>query len=283
MISIVMAYCNRKTLLRNTLETIKFSKVKDFEVVIVDDCSEPEEKVNDFIKKWDFNIRVIELERKNKWYYNPCIPYNIGLDNAKGDVLIIQNPECMHLGDVLSYTSKNISKNKYISYACYSLNRELTTAVEYLDYSTKSVFNTILDKINPPVNRGVRDCEEAAWYNHPQYRPLGYHWCCAITRDDLNELGGGFDERFSTGVAYDDDEFVFRVRTRGMNVEIPTSPLVLHQWHGLKNYYSHQGHESQLRQTYNQMMLDEVTRKEKLIKVNNLKKISTTVPFKINE
>ena len=283
MISIVMAYCNRLKLLKHTFETLKFSKVKDFEVVIVDDCSEQDQQLREFIKQWDFKIKLIELQRRNKWYYNPCIPYNIGLDNSTGNTVIIQNPECMHLGDVLSYVYKNIQKNKYISFSCYSIDKNITETFHKLDYSNKEVFNRLLERINPPIDRAVRDCEETAWYNHPQHRPLGYHWCCAITREDLNELGGGFDERFATGVAYDDDEFAFRVKAKNMVIDMPTSPIVLHQWHGLGNYYGHQGYESQLRQTYNQLMLDKVTRQERVLKVNTQRKLSTTVPFTVYE
>lgn len=34
------------------------------------------------------------------------------------------------------------------------------------------------------------------WYNHSVTNPKGYHFCSAITRKNLYDLGG-FDERFA--------------------------------------------------------------------------------------
>jgi glycosyltransferase involved in cell wall biosynthesis len=56
MISIVMSYYNRRQLLFNTLHSIKESKCKSFEVVIVDDASD--DKIDDIVRLFDFPINI---------------------------------------------------------------------------------------------------------------------------------------------------------------------------------------------------------------------------------
>ena len=102
MISIVTAYFNRKKLFTKTLESFEKSNCKNFEVIAVDDGSHEEERLEDLMVKFPF-LKVIRLEKKDRWYVNPCIPFNIGFKNAIGDKIIIQNPECFHSDDIISY------------------------------------------------------------------------------------------------------------------------------------------------------------------------------------
>lgn len=207
-ISIVMAYYNRQALLDRTMKSIEKSQIKDYEVIIVDDASDepcvcPQAK-------------VLRIEPKDKWYHNPCIPYNKGFREATGDIVIIQNPECMHVGDILDYADKNARTNLYISFGCYAIN---PTETENLD-------NGILpEKINSTFVIDGRH----GWYNHTTYRPKAYHFCSAIMRQDLVALGG-FDERYANGVAFDDDAFIRSIK-RKMPVVIIDDPYVIHQYH----------------------------------------------------
>ena len=101
MVSIVTAYNNRWNLFEFTLRTIQKSKYTDFELVVVDDCSSEEHRLEEKLKQYDFPITLVRLEKENKFYTNPCIPFNIGFSYAKGDVVLLQNPECFHMGQVL--------------------------------------------------------------------------------------------------------------------------------------------------------------------------------------
>ena len=102
MISIVTDYINRRQLLIKTLQSLNKSEIKDFEFIVVDDCSSDEHRIDDLCRDYPF-LRVIRLESNQKWYVNPCIPFNIGFKEAKGDIVIIQNPECYHYDDILLY------------------------------------------------------------------------------------------------------------------------------------------------------------------------------------
>jgi glycosyltransferase involved in cell wall biosynthesis len=213
MISIVMAYFNRKELLDKTLESINKSNIKDYELIIVDDASDDPLVCE--------GVKVIRIDKKDKWYHNPCVPFNMGFKVAKGDVVLIQNPECYHVGDILSYIQNNIKPNHYLSFACYAMNRRDTDE-----------FN---DGKFPVLNNWMfKNPERNGWYNHSYFRPSGYHFCSAIMKLDLDMIGG-FDERYAGGISYDDDDFIRRIKEK-MQVSIINNPYVLHQYHNPMSY-----------------------------------------------
>jgi len=215
-VSIVTSYHNRKNLFLKTLESIKKSEHKNFEVIVVDDCSDEEHRLEDILTEYNF-INLIRLEKKDKWYLNPCVPFNIGFKNVSGDIVIIQNPECYHTSDIISYTINNLSENDYFSFGCFSLDQINTNFL----HENKSI--KILN--NPATKNG-----DNAWYNHSKLRPTGYHFTSAIFKNKLDLLNG-FDERYALGYEYDDNEFLHRVK-KICDFKYVDTPYVLHQWHG---------------------------------------------------
>jgi glycosyltransferase involved in cell wall biosynthesis len=205
-----MSYYHRKEQLDKTLESIHASEVNDYELIIVDDAS-PTPLVCD-------EARVIRVEPSEKWYHNPCIPYNRGFKEAKGDIVIIQNPECYHVGDVLAYARDRARKGLYLSFACYALNRNESWLLQHEGRMPKL------------ADRMFKRPEDNGWYNHRQHRPVGFHFCSAIMKEDL-EMLGGFDERYAGGVGYDDDDMAKRIQKIGMRIDIVQNPYVLHQFH----------------------------------------------------
>jgi len=226
MISIVTAYHNRKKIFIKTLESFKKSVYKDFEVIAVDDCSHEDERLEDLLTEFPF-LKIIRLEKKNKWYVNPCVPFNIGFKQVLGDKIIIQNPECLHADDIINFVNENLTENNYFSFGCYSLSEIQTSAILQLD-NFKSFINPSTYK-----KKSVSFDGDEGWYNHSKYRPKSYHFCTAITKKDLEDLGG-FDERYATGVAFDDDEFIHRIRLK-LNVTFIDDLVSLHLWHYWNN------------------------------------------------
>lgn len=280
MVSIVTAYNNRWSLFEFTLRTIEKSKYTDFELVIVDDCSNEENRLEEKLKKYNFKITLIRLEKENKFYTNPCIPFNIGFEYAKGAIILIQNPECFHMGQVLQKAS-TINDNKYLVFSCYNLDKNLSEKIRN-ENTTEIDFSKINSCLVPLINRAVTHCEETAWYNHPIFRDTKMHFACAIKKQDLINLGG-FDENYSFAVAYDDNDLVARILKKGMNVEYSTVPIVIHQWHGLGNYVEHHPILSQLFQDFNRTLFEKYTSKIPDFKVENKKGLSKMVPRKITK
>ncbi len=212
---IVMPYYNRQSQLTKSLLSFQNSSHKDFEVVIVDDNS-PEEII---LPELNYDVTVKRLS--NKYWHNPDPVYNTGLKEAldKGaEIIIIQNPECYHVGDVISYASR-IDNFHYVTFSCFSLSKE----------STESGVVTLNNKT------ASRDGQDA-WYNHPIYRPVAYEFCAAITADNVRKLNG-YDERMMFGWGYSDNYFLARTKMLGLKTEIITEPYVVHQWH-----YSEENH-----------------------------------------
>jgi GT2 family glycosyltransferase len=257
-ISIVLAYVNRKRLFYETLKSITKTKYNDFEVIAVDDCSLPEERIEEFLTEFKF-LKVIRLEPENKWYVNTCIPYNIGIRAAKGDIIILQNAECLHVHDVITYLSENVNDSNYISVSTYALNEEITNQLPSL--INKDDF-LVYFKSLPQQETGGSPI--IGWYNHSTYRPVHYHFCSAITKRNLNLLGG-FDERYAWGTSYEDTELIERIRRMGLRMIIVDEISVLHQWHVNFQYQHPNFAQNHAR---NRSLLHNVTMNERGYKVN---------------
>lgn len=213
-----MSYYNRLSLLDHTLKTINQSQHKNYEVIIVDDFSSESENPEQLKTKYPcMNLRVIQMKYMcaSKTYINPCIPYNIGFGESRGDKIIIQNPECCHVGDVISYTENNLTNNVYLSFHCYACTENYLTKV----HKGEAI---------PFVNNS-RVTDGGCWYNHKVYRPASFHFTTAITRTRLRELNG-FDERFAAGAGVDDNEFVSRVK-KILPIKFIQQPYTIHQFH----------------------------------------------------
>jgi glycosyltransferase involved in cell wall biosynthesis len=263
-VGVVITHFNRVNLLKRTLTSLTFNKEKDIEIVVVDDGSHLSElsALRSLIGKYRdiFNIRLISISSSHKWYSNPCIPFNIGIKEIDSDIIILQSAECIHLGPVIDYTKK-LGPGEFMSFACYSLNREQTEQLDSISYDVKDDQQKLLTLINPINDSAITHCEEAGWYNHSIARPLGFHWCNAYNTKDLLDVKM-FDERYACGIAYDDNEFIHRCR-RDLKLQMVDNPLVLHQWHGLHNYYQKKNPiENQLKQNYNKSLFENITLRE---------------------
>lgn len=218
MISIVMGYFNRFELLDFTIQSISETKHSDYEVIVVNDFSADDQNPDLLTKKYpNTNIRVIHMSDvyETKTYMNPCIPYNVGFSKAQGDKIIIQNPECCHMGDVITYVEENLTNDEYMSFHCYASTQEDLPKIRN---------GQPITFLNPRIPSAG-----GCWYNHKKYRPKSLHFTTAITRDRLADLNG-FDERFAQGNSYDDNEFIRRVENL-LPVKYVESPYVIHQFH----------------------------------------------------
>lgn len=210
-----MAYYNRRSQLLKTLDSIRY--YGDPEIIIVDDAST--ERID------DLDVKVIRIEPAQKWWINGgSIQFNIGFAQAKGDIIIMQNPECIHTGDILSFASK-IKRGEVLSFAAYSLDY-------HLDYD--QFVPIVLKKLILSEPQRIQVAHHG-WYNHSIHRPEGFHFCNAIRRNDL-ELIGGFDERFANGIGFDDNDLVRRIKRAGFNLRIIDDPFVIHQKHQRTDY-----------------------------------------------
>lgn len=220
-----MGYKNRKKLLLRTLNSMRNSLIKEYEVVIVDDASSEEHRLEDILEDYP-EVVLHRINPEDKDWCNPCIAYNKAFELCQYKTIIIQNPECYHFGDVLSSAINNVNRFNYVLFPVYALNQD-ETENQFENVVNKSQ-HELLNYLKPEPWNGIEGF--SGWYNHPLYNRRGLHFCAAIHRSSLKELKG-FDERFAYGYSFDDDEFINRVQMNGYRVDFLNEPTVFHQWH----------------------------------------------------
>lgn len=267
-LSVVTAYYNRKELFIRTLKTINNSKyAKDIEVIVVDDGSREEERLEDLLGTFNFDFKVIRLNPEDKWYYNPSVPFNVGIKAATGKLTMLQNPECLHVGDLVSTAIENIKDSDYFSFGCYSLTEDVTERFGTINFNS----DKWLEKINlclTPIKQGPVECDGCdGWYNHSRFRPVAYHFCSVIPTKHIQEMGG-FDERYAKGIAFDDNEILLRIRRKGLTINVIDSPFVVHQHHYSEFNWAGVNNTQELLDK-NKKLFNEVTLKETGWKIVN--------------
>jgi glycosyltransferase involved in cell wall biosynthesis len=259
MISIVTAYYNRREALIRTLKTISKSSFKDFEFIIIDDASDDTQRIDDLASSYPF-IKLIRVEPKDKTYINPCVPFNMGFELAKGAQIIIQNPECMHMGDVLNFVAHNSKDNRYLVFSCYSLGQSTSDKLRSVDFNLPS------PGFEYNVSQAIggftdRNCDYTtrydSWFAHPKYRVAYFNFLTSMTRKDLYDLGG-FDEKFAYGHAFDDTDLVARIEKKGMDIILIEHPFCLHQYHppflhDISNFHANESRNRSLYETYRKL------------------------------
>lgn len=224
MISVCMHYYNRRKLLISTLNSFLLSEnINDTEFVIVDDASSDENKIHDLPELFPtLKFKLFRYEPNEKTWLCPVIPCNKSISLSTGDIIIIQNPECIPMFDILKYTRENIKLNDYMCYNVYALNENQTTDV--ITKFNLNKWNTLVDMSNATY-RG-----DNGWYQHNTIFNRGYNFSCAIHKEDLDKCGW-FDERFSDGIAWADAEFIERLKFKKMNIVAVPNVYCYHLCH----------------------------------------------------
>ncbi|ARF08273.1 glycosyltransferase family 2 [Catovirus CTV1] len=233
-----MGYYNRLPQLENTLKMISYSEYNNIEIIIVNDKSDeghnPQNIVNKYQSIFKNNIKLININQKE--YVNPCIAYNTGIYHSTGDILIVQNSEVMYIDDIIKYTVENLKENDYFSYTCVGSDSFLTNQTigdlvtskdDYLKNYT--AIKQMLTTTNISGNT-IKNVQRLGYLNHKEYLPTLYHYCCAIYRKKMIEIGG-FDSDYKNGICFDDNDIVKRIIKKNcLNVHLLDN-LTLHQYH----------------------------------------------------
>ena len=182
--SIVMSYFNRRDQLIRTLRTIELSKcIGETEIIVVDDGSEPEHMLSDLPSVFPF-LKVIRMDPAKKNYVNPCVPFNAGFRAATGDIVVLQNPECLHTGDILQHLKDNLHQEDYFTYSCYSISKPMTLALSAIDWTAPDRIQQLSKSISPLQPVHMWGDGSVGWYNHPKYRAVGFHFTAALWKSD---------------------------------------------------------------------------------------------------
>jgi glycosyltransferase involved in cell wall biosynthesis len=233
MISIVMTYHNRAKQLINTLWSIEQTAGSyPIEVIIVDDKSES--PIPDVLSNFSFPINLtIRTEKKP---YDHVSALNIGLDKAKGDIILINCAECLHVGNIIEDICSNFRDGMYMAYSTYSIDWELFYKI-CIGVRQSTNVDTIVNTVIHPTHALPKDWKDGdvGWYSHPEHNNSLMPFCAAISRRSMEQLGG-YDERFSDAIGWDDHDFVQRVKNLGLKTSLTAFPYCVHQPHKVSDY-----------------------------------------------
>src|SRR3989344_5641268 len=120
-ISVVIPSYNSMKTLKNTLESLKKQTFKDFEVLIVDDCSRDESFA--LAKRYTGSNTKILRNKENK---GPAVSRNVGIKNARGGIIALTDSDCILSKDWLENMHKRF-KDKNINVIMGKVNIEKST------------------------------------------------------------------------------------------------------------------------------------------------------------
>lgn len=212
-------YKNRVGQFYNTFLSLQhwYGERKDWEAVVILDGDKeniivPEQLVG--------RIKQVVLNREG---VNPALLFNMAAVIGKGSHLIITNPECYHVSDVLGWFDRVFEEDPdgYAVAACDHVGH-IGRLKQYQEVLGKHIMI----------------------YQHSIERNALYHFCSAMSRTTWDMLGG-FCEDFGNGYAYDDDDFRDCVLHRGITCYVNDTIKVLHQDH------SKYKHTMDIRQKHN--------------------------------
>ncbi len=230
-ISVVIPSYNSMKTLGNTLESLKKQSFKNFEVLVVDDCSKDESFA---LAKGYKGIKVL----RNKKNSGPAATRNLGIKNSKGEIIALTDADCVMEEDWLENMYKKF-KDKDIK--------------------------VIMGKVNIPKSTILGDAISSLGY--PAGGSLGFDRMWRVDKDGWTERAsscnmgvrketfskyGLFDESFPFAGG-EDAEFPYRLTKNKIKIKYCSEVLVWHvprkdlksfiKWHflrGRSNYYCKQ-------------------------------------------
>lgn len=203
-VSIVM--CTHKRIAQTLfgLRQIAKSAHTNLQVVLVDDSIDTFIE-DQHLRAFPFRIDYIKINNSTRDWLNPCVNYNIGFAYAKGEYIMIQNPEVFHIGDVISHVRSNCCVDRYLVFNVIASRNYTSNDAIYALEAAGALTQGNLQSL-------FADHNNFKWYQHSIKRPRNLHFLTAIHRLNLEKLKQPFDYDFAMGLWYDDSEFIYRIQ-----------------------------------------------------------------------
>ncbi len=198
-ISVIIPCRNSSATLALCLESVFASDYSSFEVVVVDDASE--DASAEVARRYP--CRLIRLEE----HQGPSVARNIGAENARGEVLLFIDADCILKKDTLKLVNRAMSNGARVVGGTY-------TAVPPFSQGFFSTFQSVY------VNYCETKREEADY--------IATH-CLAIDAELFRTTGGFLRDSFmGHTTSMEDVEFSHRLRRTGVKLRIDPSIQVGH-------------------------------------------------------
>lgn len=243
MISVIVATYNRAPLLHRGLRTIMGQTLKADEIVVVDDGSSDNTKQT--VDNWrghGTEINYIYLDHPEPRI--SCIPRNVGIKQAKGDILIFTEPEALHMEtnfERLINKMAEYPENTILASQVWTMGQRIFDKLneEYFIYPERMLNHeyAMMTNTKNPSNTKAPDSD---------WGITGEKYCNAgilfSTRKNWLMDIGGFDEELE-GHAWDDFNLYDRLGGVGHGVVKDSTIATIHQWHD-KSFYPYNIYEA---------------------------------------
>ena len=204
-ISVVLPYWKRQAAAVAGLRSIATQEQgMALEVILVDD-GDP----NPFVLPDDllFSVKVVRLQEKQA-SKSACVPINAGVSVSVGDVVVLSCPEMLHVMPV------------------FAAMRARLNALGERGY----------------VSAAIWAPESKVWHAHSSLKRPPLNFCTMLHRS-LWLAAGGMDEDYREGYAFEDADFLNRLKKAGAVFSIEDALVVHHLRDGAKAAYSREQHE----------------------------------------
>jgi len=213
--SVLMPFYNRIKEFGMALSSYQYwyGDRKDVEIVIGLDIKDTNgsDLVRLLTDNTSINVKIIRTGALDCFVPGPA--FNVLARVATGNMLVITNPETVHLDNILDSIAANWPNPDspdhpfYLSFAC-----EAGIVGDYEQKFPKCEY------------------EHYLWYQHSEHNNRMLHFCSAIAKDTYFRIGG-FDEGYSLGIGYDDNDFIYKINSAGIPCRAVDSARVLHIEH----------------------------------------------------
>ena len=155
MISVIIPTYNRFDLLMNSINSVLNQTHKDFEIIVIDDCSDDERYLELLSNK---NIRYFRLEKRNGL---PSKVRNFGINQSKGEWIAFLDDDDTWLPNKLELQMKYVDKYDFICSDALSNGRKWAKQIHIdvwnsVNQSNNLEFNyDLINKHNLIINSTV--------------------------------------------------------------------------------------------------------------------------------
>lgn len=225
MISIIIVhYINNEDLIECLNSLYKHKIKQPFEVIVVDNSSDKNLKRK--IKKYNY---LSYIDSGGNIGYGAGI--NLGATHAKGEYLLVLNPDTIFKINILDKLVSEVKKDKKIGIIApllISPNGEILEQGAKELTPTRALFKlSFIDKIwkNNPVSKNYW---VKKWDNKKLVAVDNVPGSAFVIRKDLFQKLGGFDENFF--LYFEEFDLCRRVRKSGYKIYIDSSTKLIHKW-----------------------------------------------------
>lgn len=235
MISAITAVFNRSPQARYGLVSLARQNRPPDEIVVVDDGSRDNlpEVFADLQRGFPaIQWRYIYLDHPE--HRISCIPRNVGIRQAQGDIIVFTEPEVLHCGETTRALEMALEKEP-----CVPVITQIWSMGPLVYRSLKE------EELGNPAGLLQHQYAQLTTSPNMQNTRANADWAItgslncmagcmfAVRKDDLLAVGG-FDEEF-TGHGFDDFDLYARLGLYGRPLHNINELAVIHQWHE-KNY-----------------------------------------------